>query len=98
MGVGVASLGESINMVAQLLDRGEACAAKLFRLQDAEPYFHHVQPRSMGRRIMELDVLATSKPRTRMRKQTKAEPRCRETMPVLETVKDNHRAACWFMS
>src|SRR6516165_1384316 len=57
-GLGVAIIGfdEGIDVLPELLDRGEGRAAERLTFEDREPDLDLVEPRSAGRREVEADV------------------------------------------
>ena len=58
---------ELINGLPQLQWRGEARPLEGLTSQNAKPTLYLVQPRSIGRRIMEMDVAVTAQPAIRFR-------------------------------
>ena len=56
LGIGVVGLDEGVDVLSELFDRGEGCAAERLALQDREPDFDLVEPGCTRRREVEMDV------------------------------------------
>src|SRR4029450_2594943 len=61
-GIGVVGLDEGIDVLSQLLDRGEGSAVQGFSLQDGEPDFHLIEPGGPRRGEVEMNVGVTLEP------------------------------------
>src|SRR6266702_3137660 len=57
LGVDVVSLDEGIDVLSKLFDRGEGCTVQRLCLQDREPDFHLIEPRSPRRRERQRSLL-----------------------------------------
>ena len=55
-GLCVVDLHKPVDSVAQLAGRGETGATQSRAAEDAEPAFHLIQPRTVGRRVVQMDV------------------------------------------
>jgi hypothetical protein len=56
LGVSIVGLDEGVDVLSELFDRGEGCAAERLALQDREPDFDLGEPGCPRRREVELDI------------------------------------------
>jgi hypothetical protein len=58
----VVGRNEGVDMSLELINGVEGCAVKGFAGEDREPDFDLVQPRRVGRRVVEMHILVASEP------------------------------------
>ena len=56
LGIGVVGIDEGIDVLSELFDRGEGCAAQGLSLQDREPDLDLIEPGGPRRREVEMHV------------------------------------------